>query len=111
MTDCECFGNAQDTTDCEYFCQLTGRVVYTCMLNQHGGVESDLTVSRLPDDAVLTQSLAQTSHPIFYVACGGAVSQYVFGHIQRELETKGLDASLVDVSDQFGLLSLQGPKR
>ena len=39
-----------------------GRIVYTQMLNRRGGIESDLTVTRLADDAYLIVTIARRRH-------------------------------------------------
>src|SRR5690606_29592822 len=73
-----------------------GRLTYTQLLNSRGGIESDLTVARLADEK-------------FYIVTGTGFRTHDFGWIEDHLGT-GLDAKLVDVTEDFGTLSLMGPK-
>ena len=57
-----------------------GRIVYTQMLNERGGIESDLTVTRLSETAFLIVTGAATLHrDIAWLQAshsrGGAMSQ------------------------------------
>ena len=72
-----------------------GKLTYTQLLNKGGGVECDLTVARL-------------SETEFYVVTGTAVGDHDFGHIKKGLE--GMNASFVEVTSQYGVLGLMGPK-
>jgi len=72
-----------------------GRLTYTQLLNSRGGIESDLTVARLADDT-------------FYIVTGTGFRTHDFGWIEDHLGA-GLDAKLVDVTEDFGTLSLMGP--
>ncbi|MCX7302970.1 MAG: FAD-dependent oxidoreductase [Hyphomicrobiales bacterium] len=73
-----------------------GRLTYTQLLNSRGGIEADLTVARLADDK-------------FYIVTGTGFRTHDLAwmgdHIGGEL-----DAKLVDVTEDFGTLSLMGPK-
>ncbi|HHI82740.1 MAG TPA: FAD-dependent oxidoreductase, partial [Rhizobiales bacterium] len=72
-----------------------GRVIYTQMLNSRGGIECDLTAARLADD-------------LYYIVTGTGFrthdEAWISGHIAA-----GLDARLVDVTEEYGTLSLFGP--
>jgi 4-methylaminobutanoate oxidase (formaldehyde-forming) len=72
-----------------------GRLVYTQMLNARGGVECDLTVSRLAEDH-------------FYLVTGTAFATHDADWIARHLE--GRDAELRDVTGSFSVLALMGPR-
>jgi sarcosine dehydrogenase len=72
-----------------------GKVTYTQMLNKRGGIECDLTVTRLADDA-------------FYIVTGTGFATHDFHWISSNIPV-GLDAKLADVTDEFGVLSLMGP--
>lgn len=85
-----------------------GSVVYTCMLNSRGGIESDLTVS------VLESGQGGACDPAFegrgfYVAVGGGFAEHVRAHMINAIQDRGLDVSLTDRSKEMGLLSVQGP--
>ena len=74
----------------------TGRLTYTQMLNSRGGIECDLTVARLADDR-------------FYIVTGTGFRTHDFGWIADHIRA-GADARLVDVTEEFGTLSLMGPR-
>ncbi|RST83823.1 FAD-dependent oxidoreductase [Aquibium carbonis] len=73
-----------------------GRLTYTQMLNSRGGIECDLTVARLSDD-------------LFYIVTGTGFRTHDGGWIRDHLPTGG-EAALVDVTEEFGTLSLMGPR-
>src|SRR5690606_34680623 len=73
-----------------------GRLTYTQLLNTRGGIESDLTVARLADD-------------LFYIVTGTGFRTHDLGWIADHIDA-GLDATLSDVTEQFGTLSLMGPE-
>jgi heterotetrameric sarcosine oxidase gamma subunit len=72
-----------------------GRVVYTTMLNVRGGVEMDLTVTRLEDDrfVVIAPAIAQTR-----------VLHWLRGH------ARGRAAVVTDVTAASGTLAVMGPR-
>jgi len=72
-----------------------GSLVYTQMLNSRGGIECDLTVARLAADH-------------FYIVTGTGFRTHDFAWIRQNVPA-GLDAELVDVTENFGTLSLFGP--
>ena len=72
-----------------------GRVTYTQMLNQRGGIECDLTVARLDED-------------LFYIVTGTGFRTHDFSWIRRNIPA-GSDVELVDFTDQGFTLSLMGP--
>jgi 4-methylaminobutanoate oxidase (formaldehyde-forming) len=73
-----------------------GRLTYTQLLNSRGGIEADLTVARLTEEK-------------FYIVTGTGFRTHDFGWIEDHVGTE-LDAKLVDVTEEFGTLSLMGPK-
>ncbi len=73
-----------------------GRVIYTQMLNQHGGIECDLTVTRLAEDA-------------YYIVTGTGFATHDFAWIQRHLPADA-DVRLIDVTSAFAVLPLMGPR-
>lgn len=77
--------------------QKLGTVTYTPLCNERGGVEADLTVTRLPDGSG------------YYFAAGGNTATRDFEWISRTLEARGYDARLRDASDDIVMLSVQGP--
>ena len=73
-----------------------GRLTYTQLLNSRGGIEADLTVARLAEDR-------------FYIVTGTGFRTHDLAWIEDHVGA-GLDARLVDVTEDFGTLSLMGPK-
>ncbi|WP_337184475.1 FAD-dependent oxidoreductase [Shinella sp.] len=73
-----------------------GRLTYTQLLNSRGGIEADLTVARLSDTA-------------FYIVTGTGFRTHDLGWIADHLP-EGLDVTLRDVTEDFGTLSLMGPR-
>jgi 4-methylaminobutanoate oxidase (formaldehyde-forming) len=73
-----------------------GRLTYTQLLNTRGGIEADLTVARLAEEK-------------FYIVTGTGFRTHDLGWIADHLPA-GLDVTLRDVTEDFGTLSLMGPK-
>ncbi len=73
-----------------------GRLTYTQLLNTRGGIEADLTVARLGEDQ-------------FYVVTGTGFRTHDFSWIGDHVGNE-LDVTLTDVTEDFGTLSLMGPR-
>jgi glycine cleavage system aminomethyltransferase T/glycine/D-amino acid oxidase-like deaminating enzyme len=73
-----------------------GRIVYTQWLNDRGGIEADLTVTRLAQDCFLIVGGAETEVRDFY---------WLKSHIPP-----GKHCVLTNVSSAMGVISLMGPK-
>jgi sarcosine dehydrogenase len=72
-----------------------GRLTYTQMLNTRGGIASDLTVARLSEDT-------------FYIVIGTGFRTHDIGWIRDHLPAG--DVQVSDVTEDWGTLSLMGPK-
>ena len=72
-----------------------GKLAYTQMLNSRGGIECDLTVAQLAEDH-------------FYIVTGTGFRTHDFAWIREHIRP-GLDATLSDVTEAWGTLSLMGP--
>ena len=72
-----------------------GAVVYTQMLNPRGGIESDLTVTRVAGDE-------------FYLVTGTGSATHDFDWIRRNIPD-GCDARIEDVTSYWAVLSVMGP--
>jgi sarcosine dehydrogenase len=72
-----------------------GRLTYTQLLNSRGGIECDLTVARLAEDR-------------FYIVTGTGFRTHDAAWIAEHLP-KG-DVAIRDVTEDWGTLSLMGPK-
>ncbi len=73
-----------------------GRMVYTGMLNERGGFESDLTVTRLSGDAYL-------------IVTGSAQTTRDAHWIRRHIPD-GARATLTDVTGAYAVLGVMGPR-
>jgi 4-methylaminobutanoate oxidase (formaldehyde-forming) len=73
-----------------------GRVVYTAMLNHQGGIECDLTVTRLREDA-------------YFIVTSAAVAVHDRDWIERHLPPDAR-AILTDVTSAYATLSVMGPR-
>ncbi|MCB1478994.1 MAG: FAD-dependent oxidoreductase [Rhodobiaceae bacterium] len=73
-----------------------GRLTYTQILNSRGGIECDLTVARLSDER-------------FYIVTGTGFRTHDLAWICDHIPD-GCDVTLKDVTEDFGTLSLMGPK-
>jgi sarcosine dehydrogenase len=76
--------------------QPPGKVIYSQMLNARGGIECDLTVTRLADDA-------------YYIVTGTGFATHDFSWIRRNMP-QGMDVRLLDVTSAFAVLPLMGPR-
>ena len=73
-----------------------GSVVYTQMLNHKGGIECDLTITRLDQNR-------------YYIVTGTGFATHDFDWIKRAIPD-GLDATLTDVTSARAVLALMGPR-
>ena len=72
-----------------------GRIVYTQWLNERGGIEADLTVTRLAEDAYLVVTSAASQNRDLH---------WLKRHIQDEAH-----AFVTDVTSGYAVLALMGP--
>ena len=72
-----------------------GRLVYTQWLNDRGGIEADLTVTRLSEDAFLIITAAETETRDFY---------WLNQHVPH-----GANCVLTNVTSGMGVISIMGP--
>ena len=73
----------------------TGQVVYTPLLNERGGFEADVTVTRFSEDT-------------FFVVTGGATSVRDFDYIERRIPADA-NAVITDVTQAYAMLAVMGP--
>jgi len=77
-----------------------GSVTYTPLCNSRGGVEADLTLTKLQDDA---------NNNFYYIAAGGNTATKDLAWIRRVLDDCAFNATVEDRSDSMTLISVQGP--
>ncbi len=73
-----------------------GRLTYTQLLNTRGGIEADLTVARFGENR-------------FYIVTGTGFRTHDFGWIADHVPA-GARVEMADVTEDWGTLSLMGPK-
>jgi len=73
-----------------------GRIVYTQWVNERGGIEADLTITRRAESE-------------FLVVCSDTAHRHVETWMRRHLPEDGRVA-ITDVTSAWAMLSLQGPK-
>jgi glycine cleavage system T protein len=72
-----------------------GKVVYTQMLNSHGGIECDFTVTRLGEQ-------------LFRIVTGTAFGNHDLGWIRKHVDDRGVEVR--DVTSSYACLGLWGPR-
>jgi glycine cleavage system T protein len=73
-----------------------GKVVYTQLLNERGGIEADLTVTRLDEQD-------------FWIVTTGAMESRDFDWIQRHIP-RDADAVLTNVTSGYPMFGIMGPR-
>ncbi len=73
-----------------------GSVIYTQLCNERGGIECDLTISRIADDK-------------FYVVTGSSFGVHDFNWIARHLPDDG-SVVMNEVTSAFAVINICGPK-
>jgi 4-methylaminobutanoate oxidase (formaldehyde-forming) len=74
-----------------------GSAIYTQFLNTNGGVEADLTITRLGEDR-------------FWVITGSAFIANDFGWIQMHVDEKDGPVAIRDITTEWACLAMWGPK-
>ncbi|AXX97324.1 GcvT family protein [Profundibacter amoris] len=73
-----------------------GALTYTQMLNDHGGIECDLTIARVAEDE-------------FYIVTGTGFATHDFDWISRNIPA-GMNCQLFDITSSNAVLALMGPR-
>jgi 4-methylaminobutanoate oxidase (formaldehyde-forming) len=73
-----------------------GRIVYTQALNERGGIEMDVTVTRLEPN-------------VFLIITGTAFGSHDLGWLRLQARRLNLDVRIADVTGQFATICLWGP--
>jgi aminomethyltransferase len=77
-----------------------GEIAYSLILNEKGGIIDDVTVFKFSEDEYMA-----------VVNAANTQKDYAWIHyMQTEFQKKGKDVSAENISDEVGLLSVQGPK-
>ena len=75
----------------------SGRIVYTPWLNEHGGMESDVTIARLSEQA-------------FLVVTAGAQRTRDFSWLRRHIKTGKHFATVTDQCSAYATIAVMGPR-
>ncbi|XP_068968504.1 sarcosine dehydrogenase, mitochondrial isoform X2 [Bombus flavifrons] len=106
-----CGPDAQNTADYLFTANTNcnfNKTIYTCMLNHAGGVETDCTVTVLePGSSGIVNPIFKEK--AFYIVSNGISIYHTWAHMKKAIMEKDFDVSLHDVSEQIGILSVQGP--
>ncbi len=73
-----------------------GKVVYTPVLNERGGFETDVTVTRFSEEA-------------FFIVTAAATVVHDYDHLQRRIP-EDASATITDVTHGYAMLAIMGPK-
>ncbi len=77
-----------------------GEIVYSLSLNEKGGIIDDVTVFKFSDEEYMAVvNAANTQKDFAWIH-----------HVQNDFQKKGKDVAAQNISDETGLLSVQGPK-
>jgi 4-methylaminobutanoate oxidase (formaldehyde-forming) len=85
-----------DRLSCNRVDVPTGRIVYTQWTNRRGGIEADLTITRLGEQA-------------FMVVCSDTAHRHVETWMKRNFDPAA-HVTVTDVTSARAMLTLQGPK-
>lgn len=76
---------------------VIGKVVYTQLLNEAGGIEGDITITRIAKEEFLVVSTATSQlHDFLY--------------IKRKIQDFDLHASITDITSSYAVLGIMGPQ-
>ena len=73
-----------------------GRVVYSLMLNRRGGIEAEVTVTRLAENR--------------FRVIGGAATRFKDGEWLRQHAVNGMDVVIRDVTEDYAVIGVMGPE-
>ncbi|XP_023307143.2 sarcosine dehydrogenase, mitochondrial [Lucilia cuprina] len=85
------------------------KTVYTCALNNSGGVEADVTISRLNSGSGAPHD-PKFDGQGYYIVAGGASAYYTYTMMVDEIRKQGFNCTVRDVTADLGVISIQGPK-
>ncbi|MEK7255926.1 MAG: glycine cleavage system aminomethyltransferase GcvT, partial [Bacteroidota bacterium] len=77
-----------------------GDAQYSCLPNHTGGIVDDLLVYRLPEN------MESENEPVFMLVVNASNMEKDWNWISQH---NGFDAKLINISDETGLLAVQGP--
>ncbi|XP_017789303.1 PREDICTED: sarcosine dehydrogenase, mitochondrial [Habropoda laboriosa] len=106
-----CGPDAQETANYLFTANTNrgiNKTIYTCMLNHAGGVETDCTVTVMePGTSEIVNLIFKER--AFYIVSSGVSAYHTWAHINKVIAENSFDVSLHDITEQIGILSVQGP--
>lgn len=72
--------------------------MYTCALNNRGGIEAFFTVTKIQDNA-------------YYIVADGTYSNQILAHLNEAIDERSFKVDVTDLTNQMGILSIHGPLR
>ncbi|XP_068143892.1 sarcosine dehydrogenase, mitochondrial [Drosophila tropicalis] len=85
----------------------TNKTIYSCALNDSGGVEADVTISRLNSGSGRVYD-PKFEGQGYYIVAGGASAFYTYSILASEILRQGFKANLHDITSEMGVISIQG---
>ncbi|TMW41118.1 hypothetical protein DOY81_013799 [Sarcophaga bullata] len=80
------------------------KTVYTCALNSTGGVEADVTISRLQSGSGAVHD-PKFDGQGYYIVAGGASAYYTYTMMVDEIRRQGYNCTVRDVTADMGVIS------
>lgn len=84
------------------------RTVYTCALNNKGGVEADVTIGAIESGTGAPHDPKLKGRG-YYIVAGGASAFHTYNHLRQAIKEKAFQATVEDVTGEMGVISIQGP--
>lgn len=83
--------------------------MYTCALNDKGGVEADVTIGAIESGSGVAVHDPKLKGQGYYIVAGGASAFHTYNHLRKAIRDRGFQATVEDVTEQMGVISIQGP--
>lgn len=83
--------------------------MYTCALNDKGGVEADVTIGAIESGSGASVHDPKLKGRGYYIVAGGASAFHTYNHLRQSIKEKALQADVEDVTTQMSVISIQGP--
>lgn len=83
--------------------------MYTCSLNNKGGVEADVTIGAIESGSGAFVHDPKLKGRGYYIVAGGASAFHTYNHLRQAIKEKALQADVEDVTAEMAVISIQGP--
>lgn len=78
-------------------------------MNEKGGVEADVTIGPIENGSGAAVHDPKLKGRGYYIVAGGASAFHTFNHIQKSIRDRAFQATVEDVTEKMGVISIQGP--